>query len=89
MRYNPATESSVRSLDALAAESRSWMTKPEPAKTTRPTWSSDDVFAAGSCRSWLICIDMSSDREFKARMQQNLNRDMHRAMHHRPHQPEF
>ena len=89
MRYNPATESSARSLDTLAAESRSWMTKPEPAKAPRPTWSSDDVFATGSCRSWLICIDMSSDQEFKARMQQNLSRDMHRAMHHRPHQPEF
>ena len=91
MRYNPATESSARSLDTLAAESRSWITKPEPIKEPvgRWQWSSDDVFATGSCRTWLICIDCNPDQGFRARMQQNLSRDMHRAMHHRPHQSEF
>jgi hypothetical protein len=89
MRYNPATESSARSLDTLAAESRSWMTKPEPVKALRPTWSSDDVFATGTCHTWVICMRYNPDQGFRARMQQNLNRDMHRAMHHRPHQPEF
>ena len=93
MRYNPATESSVRSLDTLAAESRSWMTKPKPEPVKEPVgrwqWSSDDVFATGSCHTWLICMRYNPDQGFRARMQQNLNRDMHRAMHHRPHQPEF
>lgn len=89
MRYNPATESAARTVESLAAESRTWISKPEPARQARPTWSADDVFATGSCRTWLICLAMSSDPEFKARVQQNLNRDMHRAMHHRPHQPEF
>jgi len=98
MRYNLATESTVRTLDTMAAESRAWLLaaaaqvpepEPEPPSTRSWTWTADDVYAAGACQTWICCHEMGHDPKFKAEMQQKLARDMHRAMHHQPHQPEY
>lgn len=87
MRYNPATDQ-ARDIDAIATECRAAIEKPIHAAL----WSADDVFYAGACGTWNLCRAIAiqkEDRDTVARMQEFLNRDMHRAMHHRSHQPEY
>jgi hypothetical protein len=92
MRYNPSTESNARTIDAIAAECRVAITKHQEEKAQPALWSADDIFYAGQCKTWSLCrrVALSNgDRDGVARMESWLARDMHKAIHHRPHQPEF
>ena len=86
MRYNPATDQ-ARDIDVIAAECKAAInTLPVPL------WVADEVFAADSCRVWSLCRESAASREDRtsvARLESYLARDMHAAMHHRPHQREF
>lgn len=50
-----------------------------------------DVFYADACETWIMCLRHceSNDRARRARLEAYLERDMHEALHHRPHQPEY
>jgi hypothetical protein len=83
MRYNPATDRAV-SIDQIAAECR--------VAITRPRLQPKDVFAAESCRIWAMCRRTAADYNNRSKVSEldaMLAEDMHKAMHHRPHQPEI
>ena len=83
MRYNPATDQAV-SIDQIAAECR--------VAITRYQLQPQDVFAAESCRIWAMCrrsAERREDRSDFARLDAMLAEDLQKAMHHRPHQPQF
>jgi len=89
MRYNPSTDQ-ARYIDAIAEECKAAIT----ADDSRPIWgltlAAEDAFAADSCRVWALCRDGAincGDRNRAARLEGFLAADMHKAMHHRPHQP--
>ena len=86
MRYNPATDQ-ARSIDAIAAECRAAINVVPVSLRV-----ANEVFAADSCRVWSMCRESAASREDRiavARLEAYLDRDMHAAMHHRPHQREF
>lgn len=92
MRYLPSTESTARTVDAIAAECRVAITQHQETKPSPALWSADDVFYGAQCKTWSLCRQIAlagDDRSTVARMEAWLNRDMHKALHHRPHQPEF
>lgn len=92
MRYNPSTESNARTIEAIAAECRVAITRGQESKASPALWSADDVFHGSQCKTWSLCRQvalLNDDRNGVARMDAWLARDMHKAIHHRPHQPEF
>lgn len=50
-----------------------------------------DVFYADACRTWILCLKACEphQRARRAQLEFYLERDMHEAMHHRDHQPEY
>ena len=92
MRYNPATESQARDLDAIAAECRVAITKPDGVPLHRPLWSANEDFYGAATKTWALCLQIAildDDRSAINRLWSYMGRDMHQALHHRPHQPEF
>jgi len=83
MRYNPATDQAV-SIDQIASECR--------VAITGKRLQSQDVFAAESCRIWAMCRQTAANYGNHTKLKEldaMLAEDMHKAMHHRPHQPEI
>ena len=92
MRFNPATETTARSIDDIAAECRQAIQDRQAEPRVSVRWASRQAFAADSCRTWALCRDiatMRNDRATVARMEYNLDRDMAIAINHRPWQPEY
>ena len=50
-----------------------------------------DVRHAEACKTWILCLRtcQPNERDRRARLEAYLERDMHEALHHRPHQPEY
>jgi hypothetical protein len=87
MRYNPETDK-ARDIGQLAEQARQVITRPSVTWPFTP----DDIDAAESCRTWNLCLAAAlsqNDRVAIGKLESLLGDDMHRAMHHRPHQPEF
>jgi hypothetical protein len=88
MRYQPSTDR-ARSIESIAAECSQAVASVAPFRYVAQP---QDVFAAESCRIWALCRESAQFRGDRAKVEQldgYLAVDLHRAMHHRPHQSEF
>jgi hypothetical protein len=88
MRYQPSTDR-ARSIESIAAECSQAVAGVTPFRYVAQP---QDVFAAESCRIWQLCrhnAQRSGDRAKLELLDGYLAADLHRAMHHRPHQAEF
>jgi hypothetical protein len=93
MRYNPSTDC-ASTIEDLAAENRAAIQRRRDEMHQSPTpmmLQAEDAFYVGACKTWIVCLQCcaENDRTARARLENYLARDMHRAMHHRPHQSEF
>jgi hypothetical protein len=84
MRYIPETDRAI-SIDDLAAQGRA-------AIRLAPVLQPQDVFAAESLPIWFRGLPMAIEGRETARierLQDYIARDLHEAMHHRPHQADY